>query len=67
MGITGPSLYNAFGNKRTLFVQALERYGDHSMRRLNEHLERDHEPDYVKTQPEGPKFKKDFWQPEVTR
>ena len=32
MGISGPSLYNAFGDKRELFVQALERYLDHSMR-----------------------------------
>jgi len=26
MGINGPSLYNAFGDKRALFAQALERY-----------------------------------------
>ena len=26
MGITGPSLYNAFGDKRALFRTALERY-----------------------------------------
>lgn len=26
MGIAGPSLYNTFGCKRTLFIQALERY-----------------------------------------
>jgi TetR/AcrR family transcriptional regulator, transcriptional repressor for nem operon len=26
MGITGPSLYNAFGDKRSLFRKALERY-----------------------------------------
>lgn len=26
-----------------------------------------HSADYVKTQPEGPKFKKDFWQAEVTK
>src|SRR6516165_4217971 len=26
MGITGPSLYNAFGDKRSLFRTALERY-----------------------------------------
>jgi TetR/AcrR family transcriptional repressor of nem operon len=32
MGICGPSLYNAFGDKRALFVQALERYLDGSMR-----------------------------------
>ena len=26
-----------------------------------------HSADYVKTQPHGPKFKKDFWQAEVTK
>ena len=26
-----------------------------------------HSADYVKTQPRGPKFKKDFWQAEVTK
>ncbi|MEB0113692.1 TetR/AcrR family transcriptional regulator [Variovorax sp. RTB1] len=26
MGIAGPSLYNTFGDKRTLYRQALERY-----------------------------------------
>ena len=26
-----------------------------------------HSVDYVKTQPQGPKFKKDFWQAEVTK
>jgi cytochrome c5 len=26
-----------------------------------------HSADYVKTQPQGPKFKKDFWQAEVTK
>ncbi len=28
MGINGPSLYNAFGDKQALFVRALERYVD---------------------------------------
>jgi len=32
MGICGTSLYNSFGNKRALFVQAMERYLDRSMR-----------------------------------
>jgi TetR/AcrR family transcriptional repressor of nem operon len=32
MGIPGPSLYNAFGDKRTLFRRALERYLDGTMR-----------------------------------
>ncbi|MBA7470102.1 hypothetical protein ES707_05379 [subsurface metagenome] len=26
-----------------------------------------HSADYIKTQPQGPKFKKDFWQAEVTK
>jgi len=26
-----------------------------------------HSPDYINTQPRGPKFKKDFWQAEVTK
>jgi hypothetical protein len=26
-----------------------------------------HSADYVKTQPQGPKFKRDFWQAEVTK
>jgi TetR/AcrR family transcriptional regulator, transcriptional repressor for nem operon len=32
MGITGPSLYNAFGDKRSLFRKALERYMQQSAR-----------------------------------
>ena len=32
MGIAGPSLYNAYGCKQSLFVQALERYADTRMR-----------------------------------
>jgi TetR/AcrR family transcriptional repressor of nem operon len=32
MGISGPSLYNCFGNKHDLFVQALERYLDRGLR-----------------------------------
>ena len=28
MGISGPSLYNAYGDKRALFAQALEHYVD---------------------------------------
>jgi TetR/AcrR family transcriptional regulator, transcriptional repressor for nem operon len=32
MGITGTSLYNAFGDKRSLFRQALQRYGERSTR-----------------------------------
>jgi TetR/AcrR family transcriptional repressor of nem operon len=32
MGINGPSLYNAFGDKHTLFARALEQYAECSMR-----------------------------------
>jgi TetR/AcrR family transcriptional regulator, transcriptional repressor for nem operon len=32
MGISAPSLYNAYGDKHALFVQALERYLDQSTR-----------------------------------
>lgn len=32
MGICGTSLYNSFGNKRSLFIKALERYLDRSVR-----------------------------------
>ena len=42
MGINGPSLYNAFGHKRALFVQALERYAECSMRNRLERLESEH-------------------------
>jgi TetR/AcrR family transcriptional repressor of nem operon len=39
MGICGTSLYNAFGDKRALFVQALERYLDDTMRARVRRLE----------------------------
>jgi TetR/AcrR family transcriptional repressor of nem operon len=39
MGISAPSLYNAYGNKRALFAQALDRYLDHSMRARIKRLE----------------------------
>jgi len=39
MGISSPSLYNAFGDKRTLFVAALERYLDHFTRARIKRLE----------------------------
>jgi TetR/AcrR family transcriptional repressor of nem operon len=39
MGIAGPSLYNAFGCKRALFIQALERYVHCGMRQRFEELE----------------------------
>jgi TetR/AcrR family transcriptional repressor of nem operon len=39
MGISGPSLYNAFGDKRALFMTALERYLDHSTRARIKRLE----------------------------
>jgi TetR/AcrR family transcriptional regulator, transcriptional repressor for nem operon len=39
IGISAPSLYNAYGDKRTLFVRALERYLDQSMRARIKRLE----------------------------
>jgi TetR/AcrR family transcriptional regulator, transcriptional repressor for nem operon len=39
MGISGPSLYNAYGDKRALFAQALDHYVDHSARALIKRLE----------------------------
>jgi TetR/AcrR family transcriptional repressor of nem operon len=39
MGISGPSLYNAYGDKHKLFVQALEHYLDHSTRARIKRLE----------------------------
>jgi TetR/AcrR family transcriptional repressor of nem operon len=40
MGIAGPSLYNAFGCKRALFIQALERYVHCGLRSRFAELER---------------------------
>src|ERR1700690_114987 len=39
MGITGTSLYNAFGDKRSLFRQALKRYAEQSTRERIARLE----------------------------
>jgi TetR/AcrR family transcriptional repressor of nem operon len=39
MGLSAPSLYNAFGDKRTLFARALERYLDHTTRKRLHRLE----------------------------
>jgi TetR/AcrR family transcriptional regulator, transcriptional repressor for nem operon len=39
MDITGTSLYNAFGDKRSLFRQALQRYAERSTRERIERLE----------------------------
>ena len=39
MGITGASLYNAFGDKRSLFRRALRRYGERSTRERIARLE----------------------------
>jgi TetR/AcrR family transcriptional repressor of nem operon len=44
MGINGPSLYNAFGDKRALFTRALERYAEHWMRERIVRLEREASP-----------------------
>lgn len=42
MGINGPSLYNAFGDKRRLFAEALERYAEQSMRERISRIEAKH-------------------------
>jgi TetR/AcrR family transcriptional repressor of nem operon len=39
MGIAGPSLYNAFGDKRALFRKVLEHYSEHWVRALIARLE----------------------------
>ena len=39
MRISAPSLYNAYGDKHALFVQALEHYLDHSTRARIKRLE----------------------------
>jgi len=39
MGISGTSLYNSFGGKRTLFIKALERYVERSVRARLRRLE----------------------------
>ena len=44
MGICGTSLYNSFGNKRSLFIRALERYLDRSVRARMLRLEGAHPP-----------------------
>jgi TetR/AcrR family transcriptional repressor of nem operon len=44
MGLSAPSLYNAYGDKHALFVQALEHYLDHSMRERIERLETSRPP-----------------------
>ncbi|WIM11003.1 TetR/AcrR family transcriptional regulator [Enhydrobacter sp.] len=44
MGIGGASLYNAYGDKRALFVRALERYANRSMRERIARIEARHPP-----------------------
>jgi TetR/AcrR family transcriptional repressor of nem operon len=44
MGISGASLYNAYGDKRALFVAALARYADRSMRERIARLEKSGRP-----------------------
>ena len=44
MGIGGASLYNAYGDKRALFVAALARYADRSMRERIARLEKSGRP-----------------------
>jgi TetR/AcrR family transcriptional repressor of nem operon len=47
MGIGGTSLYNSFGGKRALFVKALKRYLDRSVRARLKRLEETHPPQQV--------------------
>jgi TetR/AcrR family transcriptional repressor of nem operon len=44
MGIGGTSLYNAYGDKRALFVKCLERYANRSSRERMARLEEKHAP-----------------------
>jgi TetR/AcrR family transcriptional repressor of nem operon len=44
MGIGGASLYNAFGDKRSLFVKCLERYANRSSRERMARIEEAHAP-----------------------
>lgn len=44
MGIGGASLYNAYGDKRELFIRALERYANRSMRERVARIEARFEP-----------------------
>ena len=44
MGITGASLYNAFGGKRSLFRAVLQRYAERSTRERIARLDRPHRP-----------------------
>lgn len=44
MGIGGASLYNAYGDKRELFVLSLERYANRSMRERIARIENRHPP-----------------------
>jgi TetR/AcrR family transcriptional repressor of nem operon len=44
MQIGGASLYNAYGDKRTLFERALERYANRSMRDRIARMEAEHRP-----------------------
>ncbi len=50
MGIGGASLYNAFGDKRTLFVKCLERYANRSSRERMARIEEKYAPkDAIRT------------------
>jgi len=44
MKISGPSLYNAFGDKRALFLRAVEHYQDQNARSMIKRLERSFSP-----------------------
>ena len=44
-GLTQPSLYNAFGDKRALFLRALDHYLEHTLRERIQRLESSMPPD----------------------
>lgn len=44
LGVSLSSLYNTFGDKRTMFLAALERYDAQILSRRLDHLERSHPP-----------------------
>src|SRR5260370_10080968 len=47
MGIGGASLYNAYGDKRELFIRSLERYANRSMRERFARIEARFEPKHA--------------------
>ena len=50
MGLTAPSIYNAFGDKQELFKRALEQYIEHTTRERLRRLEEELPPSEAITQ-----------------